>query len=60
MSMSDCEKCWQTPCVCGHEYKNYSVNGTLEMIEALLLHRIKEEIQIILNTLNEKFNSRTI
>jgi hypothetical protein len=21
MSMSDCVKCWETPCVCGHEYE---------------------------------------
>ncbi len=22
MAMSDCDKCWETPCVCGHEYAN--------------------------------------
>jgi hypothetical protein len=22
MSMSDCEKCWETPCTCGWDYRN--------------------------------------
>ena len=25
MSMSDCPKCWNTPCSCGWEYRNYSI-----------------------------------
>lgn len=24
MAMSDCPKCWDTPCTCGHEYENSS------------------------------------
>lgn len=24
MALSDCEMCWHTPCVCGHEYKDWS------------------------------------
>ena len=24
MSLSDCPKCWETPCICGHDYKDYS------------------------------------
>lgn len=24
MSMSDCEKCWETPCVCGYGYRDLS------------------------------------
>lgn len=24
MSLSDCTECWQTPCECGHEFKNKS------------------------------------
>jgi hypothetical protein len=22
MALSDCTECWQTPCECGHEFKN--------------------------------------
>ncbi len=25
MSLSDCVKCWDTPCTCGWDYRNYSV-----------------------------------
>jgi hypothetical protein len=24
MALSDCTKCWSTPCDCGHEFKNAS------------------------------------
>ena len=24
MALSDCEKCWDTPCTCGWEYREYS------------------------------------
>ena len=24
MSMSDCPKCWNTPCSCGYDYRNYT------------------------------------
>jgi len=27
MSLSDCPKCWDTPCECGWEYRNYSIEG---------------------------------
>jgi hypothetical protein len=23
MAMSDCEKCWETPCCCGYDYRKY-------------------------------------
>ncbi len=25
MSMSDCPKCWSTPCECGHDYDHRSI-----------------------------------
>ena len=25
MSLSDCVKCWDTPCTCGWNYRNYSI-----------------------------------
>ena len=35
MAMSDCPKCWETPCVCGHEYKSYSVKWLKRQIAML-------------------------
>lgn len=29
MSLSDCEKCWETPCTCGHEWEKYSLEYLL-------------------------------
>ena len=26
MALSDCPKCWDTPCTCGHEYKKWSID----------------------------------
>ncbi len=27
MSLSDCIHCWDTPCTCGWEYRNWSVDA---------------------------------
>lgn len=35
MSLSDCEKCWETPCVCGHNYKDWSATQLAEQIQML-------------------------
>lgn len=29
--MSDCEKCWSTPCECGHDYQRRSLAWLTEM-----------------------------
>jgi len=36
MSLSDCVDCWETPCVCGHEYKNYTTSSKIELLRAIL------------------------
>ena len=30
MSLSDCIKCWDTPCTCGWDYRNYSIENLKE------------------------------
>lgn len=35
MSMSDCVKCWETPCVCGHDYKDRSTEWIEDLIRVL-------------------------
>lgn len=36
MALSDCEKCWNTPCDCGWEYRDWSVNHRIERAAAVL------------------------
>ena len=39
MGMSDCIKCWETPCVCGHDYLDWSVDrleGQIKMLQGVL------------------------
>lgn len=35
MAMSDCEKCWDTPCSCGWQYRTWTIQ------------RLKEEQRLI-------------
>jgi hypothetical protein len=35
MAMSDCIKCWETPCCCGHEYKTYPLSKLLEIYDVV-------------------------
>lgn len=36
MSMSDCPKCWETPCACGYEYRHKSRAQRIELAAAIL------------------------
>ena len=39
--MSDCAKCWSTPCTCGHEYRNGSIEWLRSMEQ--MFHKLIEE-----------------
>lgn len=36
MALSDCPKCWDTPCTCGHEYRHVGPAYKLALITAIL------------------------
>jgi hypothetical protein len=36
MSMSDCEKCWNTPCMCGYEYRNWTRERRIKLASVVL------------------------
>ena len=38
MSLSDCMYCWDTPCVCGWEYRNWSSEAIQKHIK--LFHKL--------------------
>jgi hypothetical protein len=35
MSMSDCTKCWSTPCECGHDYESWSIERLHDQVTML-------------------------
>lgn len=39
MALTDCEKCWSTPCECGWEYRHYSDKGLAEFIAHILTYK---------------------
>lgn len=41
MALSDCEKCWQTPCSCGWEYRKWQLPELTLMRD--LFNRLIEE-----------------
>jgi len=36
MSLSDCIKCWDTPCTCGWDYRNYTKEHRIEQASVVL------------------------
>lgn len=36
MSLSDCIKCWNTPCECGWEYRNWSSKSRIDLASVIL------------------------
>ncbi len=36
MSMSDCIKCWNTPCTCGYEYRMWSKPARIKLAAVIL------------------------
>lgn len=35
MALSDCPECWNTPCTCGHEYKDWRLEDLIPLRDAL-------------------------
>ncbi len=46
MSLSDCEKCWETPCCCGYDYLFWKKE------------KIKKHIELLSTVLSVKSDSR--
>lgn len=43
MALSDCIKCWSTPCECGYEYRNWSWERIFELHETIVKAKIEHE-----------------
>ena len=48
MAMSDCGRCWDTPCSCGWSFKNYTIETLAKYLASITQYREKEEALIIL------------
>jgi hypothetical protein len=58
MSLSDCIKCWNTPCTCGWEYRFYSFTVITKYIASTLRYRTKEEAIKVLESAIEMIKER--
>lgn len=57
MSLSDCPKCWETPCMCGYEYRNYTTEDMVKWIEGIIEKRTDKHT--IVQTLVKEFAGNT-
>lgn len=64
MAMSDCVKCWDTPCTCGHDYKDWTevrLEAQIAMLQKVLDEKRKpkpepeENVIDVQSHPNEKF-----
>jgi KaiC/GvpD/RAD55 family RecA-like ATPase len=42
--LTDCEKCWETPCGCGWQYRNWSEEKIIDFIDNLLKYHDRDKI----------------
>jgi len=43
MSLHNCIKCWQTPCECGYDWKDYNLDQLAEYIATTVKYKTKQE-----------------
>ncbi len=45
MGLSDCPKCWDTPCGCGHQYEQWTEERLRDHIKMLEMVLAKKQAQ---------------
>lgn len=48
MGLGDCSECWETNCVCGHKYENYTKEALQNQVASLVAKKTKKEALQIL------------
>ena len=62
--LSDCLKCWDTPCTCGWDYKNYTIESLSNHLANITQYRDKKDalkaLELAINKVqnNTKFNEK--
>ena len=51
MSLSDCIKCWDTPCTCGYMYSKDSTEFLIKFISGILNYKSTKEQDFIVRQL---------
>lgn len=56
MALSDCTHCWMTPCECGWDYRNYSIETLQERVGmfAMILAFKRRNPDAVFSTFSEK------
>jgi hypothetical protein len=58
MALSDCIECWNTPCICGHEYKNWPERTKIKHAATVLFGTDKHNVtdaKSLVESITEKF-----
>lgn len=58
MSLSACEKCWDTPCTCGWQYREYSIDAKMQLVSAVLGDVPNRLLALIRNTISKDKDSK--
>lgn len=58
MALSDCPKCWETPCQCGWEYREYNNQEMINTITSILTYKNRSEAIEILKQVNENIKQK--
>jgi predicted RNA-binding protein with PIN domain len=54
MALSDCSRCWDTPCTCGHYFRNYSVEAVTKHVVSVVAGKEKETaLEILEKAINQ-------
>lgn len=56
MALSSCPKCWETPCVCGYGYRDWSYMHRVQLAEAVLGAPLTDEMKALTPTKHPKHN----
>jgi len=49
MALSDCIQCWDTPCTCGWDYKDWDGKTLSKHIADITQYRTKKEAEFIIS-----------